>query len=239
MKGTTFAAYIRKKTKTNSNTFTDADIVTFANKVKDDLAAEIAANVDENYFDMELTRDLEADTRGYTFANDILVHQKYVSAKLDGTNITYLTEAFFSEFTTPMRENSYIKEKYASKKAQFYVSGREMFILSGDDIIAVTDGLKMLAEIYPEDLTTSDLSSTDDLSIPSSNTAHRLPRPVHPHWATKVIIEWKESRDKPIPLTQQEQRVDADLLGVFEKLAKRNQVRSFQSTVPEDDGQDY
>lgn len=239
MIGTTFAAYIRKKTKTNSNTFTDADILAFANPVKDDLAAEIAANVDEHYFDMELYRDLEADIRNYTFANDILVHQKYCAAKLDGTNWTYLTEAFFSEFTTPMRENTYIKSKYADKKAQFYISGRELFILSGDDITAVTDGLKMVAEIYPEEMTAGDLAASTDLSIPSSTTTHRLPRQVHKHWATKVIIEWKESRDKPIPLTQQEKRVDIDLQNVFEKLQKRNQVRSFQSTVPQDDGQDY
>ena len=239
MQGTTFAEYIREQTKTDSVTFTDAKLLTFALKVQEELAADIVAEVDENYFDMELTRDLEAGERGYTFANDILKHQKYIAAKLNGTDWTYLDEAFFSEFTTPMRENSYIKEKYAGKKAQFYISGRELFILSDSDIIAVTGGLKMVADIYPEAITADDLASTSDLSIPSSDTAHRLPRQVHPHWATKIIIEWKQSRDKPIPLTQQEQRVDLDLESVYKRLARRNQVRSFQSTVPEDDGQDY
>lgn len=239
MKGTTFAEYIRKQTKTNSTTFSDADIVTFANVVKDDLAAEIVANVDEHYFDMELYRDLEVGIRGYTFVDDLLKHQKYCSAQLDGTNWTYLTEAFFSEFTTPMREETYITSKYAAKKAQFYISGRELFILSGDSIIDVTGGLKMVAEIYPEDITAANLASADILSVPSSDTTHRLPRQVLHHWATKVIIEWKQSRDKPLALTQLEQRVDLDLQSVFDKLMKRNQVRSFQATVPQDDGQDY
>lgn len=239
MKGTTFAAYIREQTKTDSVTFTDAKLLTFANKVKEELAGDIVANVDENYFDMELFRDLEAGTRGYTFANDVLKHQKYCSAKLNGTDWTYLEETFFSEFTTPMREESYIKAKYAGNKAQFYISGRELFLLSDADIIAVSGGLKMIAEVYPEDLVAGDLSADVDLSIPSSNTEHRLPRQVHPFWATKIIIEWKSSQDKPIPLTQQEQRVAADLLAVYEKLEKRNAVRSFQATVPKDDGQDY
>lgn len=239
MKGTTFAAYIREQTKTDSVTFTDAKLLTFANKVKEELAGDIVANVGENYFDMELTRDLEADVRAYTFADDVLKHQKYLAAQLDGNSWSYLTEAFFSEFTTPMRENSYIKTKYAGKKPQFYVSGRELFILSDADIIAVAGGLKMVAEVYPEDIDADDLASSTDLSIPSGNTAHRLPRQVHPFWATKVIIEWKTSQDKPIPLTQQEQRVDLDLQAVYKKLHGRNQVRSFQSTVPQDDGQDY
>lgn len=239
MKGTTFAAYIREQTKTDSVTLTDAKLLTFANKVKEELAGDIVANVEENYFDMELYRDLKADIRAYTYANDVLKHQKYLAAKLDGTNWTYLTEAFFSEFTTPMRENTYIKEKYAGKNAQFYISGRELFILSDADIIAVTSGLKMVAEIYPEDIDADDLASADDLSIPSDNQNHRLPRQVHPFWATKVIIEWKTSQDKPIPLTQQEQKVDLDLAGVYEKLQLRNQVRSFQATVPQEDGQNY
>lgn len=239
MKGTSFAAYIRKLTKTNSTTLPDADIVTFANIVKDDIAEEIVSNLDENYFDMELTRDLEVGIRDYTFADDTLKHIKYAAAKLDGSNVSYLGEADISQFDTPMLENSYIKEKYASRKPEYYISGRGMTILSGDDIIDVTGGLKLLAEIYPEDLTTGDLSSSDDLSIPSSDETHRLPRQTHKVWAIKVAIEYKQSRDKPIPLTQQEQKVDITLQNLLTKLVKRNAVRSFTASVPKDDGQDY
>lgn len=239
MNGTTFAAYIRKLTKTNTTTFPNADIVTLANVIKDDIAAEIVANVDENYFDVEMVRDLEADIRDYTFANDVLKHVKYVAAKLDGTNWVYLKEADISQFDTAMLENSYIKEKYAGKKPEFYISGRSLKILSGDDIILVSDGLKVLAEVYPEDIDTSDLAGSDDLSIPSADDAHALPRQVHKHWALKVAIEYKQSRDKPIPLTQQEQKVDVDMQSVFTKLMKRNAVRSFTASTPKDDGQDY
>lgn len=240
MKGTTFAKYIRGLTKTNSTTLTDADIVTYANVVKDDLAASIVANVDENYFDMELIRDLEVGIRDYTYPDDILKQVKYTAAKLDGTNWKYMQEAFISQFDTPMLENSHIKDKYENRDPEFYITGRGLTILSGDDIIAVTGGLKLLAEIYPEDITATSLASTDDLSVPTTNTTHALPRPTHKHWALKVVIEYKQSRDKPIPLTQQEKKVDIDLVGVFSKLIKRNAVRTFVATVPTyNNGQDY
>lgn len=239
MNGTTFAAYIRKLTKTNSSTLPNADIVTLANVIKDDLAAAITAGVDENYFDMEMVRDLEVGTRGYTFPSDMLKHVKYVAAKLDGTNWSYLKEADISQFDTPMLEEAYIVEKYAALKPAYYISGRELKILSGTSIIAVTEGLKILSEVYPEDIDADDLSGTSDLSIPSSDVTHALPRQVHKHWALKVVIEWKQSKDKPIPLTQQEQRVEVDLQDALAKLDKRNAVRSFVASVPKDTGQDY
>jgi len=240
MKGTTFAAYIRKLTKTNSTTLPDADIVTLANVIKDDFAAAIVANVDEHYFEIEMVRDLEADIRDYTFADDVLKHMTFAEAKLDGTNWSTLHEADISQFPdTPILENTYIKELYSARKPEFLISGRSLRLLTGDDIIAVTEGLKLLAEIYPEDIVSGDLASSSDLSIPSSDVTHRLPRQVHKHWALKVVIEYKQSRDKPIPLTQQEQRVEIDLQDVFTKLAPRNNNRSFVASVPADTGQNY
>lgn len=240
MKGTTFASYIRKETKTNSTTFSDADIVLYANIVKDDLAAEIVSNVDEGYFDMELFRDLEADIRDYTFPDDLLKHIKSVAAKLDGSNWSPLLEGDNSQFDdTPILENSHIKELYSGRRPEFVISGRGLKLLTGDDIIAVEDGLKMLAEIYPEDITTTTLASATDLSVPSLDTTHALPRQVHKHWATMVIVAYKQSRDKPIPLTKQEQKVEFDLQEAFKKLTPRNTNRSFIASTPVNDGQNY
>lgn len=239
MTGTTFAAYIRKQTKTNSSTFPNADIVTFANVEKDELASAVVAEVDENYFDMEQVRDLEDGIRDYTFPNDMLKHVKYVAAKLDGTNWVYLTEADISQFDTPVLEESFIREKWAGLKPQFYISGRSLKLLTGDAIIDVTDGLKILAEVYPEDIDANDLAGSDDLSIPSSDTQHSLPRQLHKVWATKVIVAYKQSREKPIPLTQQEQKVEVDITDALAKLEKRNMVRSFVASVPRDTGEEY
>lgn len=241
MKGTTFAAYIRTKTKTNSTTFPDADIVTLANVVKDELAADIVANVDENYFTMELTRDLEAGERGYTLPDDILKQLTHVEVDLDGSgDYKPLLEADISQFDdTAILQEEEITDLYSGRRAEFLIRGRELIILSDSAIVDVTGGLKMLAEIYPEDVTASMIQATTDLSIPSSNTTHSLPRQVHKHWATKVVVEYKQGREKPIPLTEQEQKVDLELDGVYKKLTPRNNNRSFIAQVPKDNGQDY
>lgn len=240
MNGSTFASYIRKKTGTNSTTLSDADIVLLANVEKDDLAEEVVANIDERYFEMELTRDIEVDTRNYTFPNDVLKHVKFIQAKLDGTNWSPLDEEDFSHLKdTAILTESYVKERYASKKPAYWIKGRELVILSGDDIIAVTNGLKMLAEVYPEDITTGMLALDTDLSIPSSTQAHSLPRALHKMWATKVIVSYKQSRDKPIPLTQQEQKLEDDLQDALKKLHPRNLNRSFLASTPVDDGENY
>ena len=202
MTGTNFASYIRHRTKTNSTTLSNADIVLLANVVKDDLAALIATNVDENYFDMEMTRDLEADIRDYTFESDVLKNCRYVAAKLDGSNWTYLTEADFGMMEgvkEPMMENTYVKSYYADKKAQYLISGMGIRILSGNDITAVDEGLKVVAEVYPEDIGAGDLGAAD-LSTPSSDQTLRLHRATHRVWAKMVSIEYKQSREKPIPL---------------------------------------
>lgn len=242
MTGETFTAYIRKQTKTNATTLPDADIVVFANVAKDELAGEIVANVDEGYFDVEMVRDLEAGVRDYTFTNDLLKHIKYASAKLDGTTPKYLREADYSlaeAEALPLLENATIKERFAGKNPEFLITGRGLTILSDSDILDVADGLKVVAEVYPEDITTGMLSSGTDLSVPATDITHALPRATHLLWATKVITMYKGSKDKPIPLTQSEQAILANMEDVFEKLRKRNVVRSFTAAVPSNTGHDY
>lgn len=242
MTGQTFAAYIRKQTKTNTTTFTDADLVVFANVSKDELAGEIVANVDEGYFDVEMVRDLEAGIRDYTFTNDILKHIKYASAKLDGTTVSYLREADYSSAETqnqPLLENETVKSMYASRKPEFLVTGRGITLLTGSDIISVDDGLKVVAEVYPEDLTTGSWASSADLSVPSTDITHAMPRASHLLWATRIIAMFKGSKDKPIPLTQSEQAILASTEEVFGMLRKRNTMRSFTAAVPSDDGSSY
>lgn len=240
MTGTAFASYVRSKTKTNTATFTDAQIVAFANAVKDDIAERIATDVDEHYFDIELTRDLEADVRDYTFPNDLLKHVRHAQVKLDGTNWLTLNEADLSHIDdVAILTESYIASLYQGKSPEYYISGRGLTILSGDAIDTVSEGLKLLGEIYPEDIDTDDLASSADLSIPSADDTHRLPRATHKHWADMVVIEYKESRDKPMALTKKEQRIDISLAETLSKLVKRNTARTFVASTPKNDGQDY
>lgn len=242
MTGTQFAEYVRYLTGTDSTTLTDDDIVLLAAVEQDSLAEDIASNVDEGYFIMEDTRNLEADTRNYTYPVDWLKSLKYIAAQLDGTNWSYLREldyGYIEGRNLPLMENSQIKNEFSGKDPRFMFSGNEMIILSGDDIIAVTDGLKLRAEVYPEHLTTSDLSGSTDLSVPSSNTTVRLPRAGYKPLAKMVSIAYKTSKDKPLPLNEDERLLPIDKSNLYKKLRGRNAVRTITGDVPYDDGQNY
>ena len=55
------------------------------------------------------------------------------------------------------------------------------------------------------------LSSTEDMSADPSTTSHGMPREAHEIWARSVIIEYKNSKEKPIPLTEKELNYENDL----------------------------
>lgn len=243
MTGTQFTNLIRDHyTKTDSTTLTDAELLVLANVEQAALAEEIAANVDEGYFLMTDTRNLEAGVRNYTYPLDWLKSARYVSAKLDGTNPVYLRELDFGYIegrSLPLLDNTQIKNEFSTKEPHYLFKGTELYILSGDDIEAVTDGLELVAEVYPEDLVTGDLSSSDDLSIPSSTTTVRLPRAAYNVLAKRVSIAWKSSKDKPLPLTESEKLLAVDQDKLYEKLRGRNAVRVITGKVPYNDGQDY
>lgn len=232
-----FAAYIRLKTKTNSTTFSDADILTYANIIKDDIAKEIT-KANEDYFGIELLRNLQSGKRNYSFPTDVLNQIKYVQAMLDINGVTWsvLKEFDINSYNRPTNETSII-ESYTGKKPEFDIFGGQLFIYSDSAILNVENGLKLWSIIYPADL--SSLSGTDDMSVAPTQTSFGLPRQFHKVWATKVIVEYKTSKEKPIPLTEQELNVDKDLLLAINAIKGGNLDRIITAEVPYNDGQDY
>lgn len=242
MTGANFTNYIRKLTGTNTTTFPNADILLYANVEQAALAEGIATNVDEGFFLMEDVRNLEAGVRRYTYPVDLLKSLKYVAAKLDGTNWSYLREIDFGYIegrNLPLMEESQITNEFAGKQPKYLLTGNEMMILSGDTITAVTDGIKVVGEVYPEDLVTGDLSGSTDLSIASSTTTVRLPRAAYKPLAKMVSIAFKTSKDKPLPLTEDERLLPVDMSNLYNTLRGRNAVRVITGSVPYDDGQGY
>ena len=179
-----FAAYIRKKTKTNATTFSDADILMYANIIKDDLAKDVVA-VNEDYFGMKFTRNLVAGKRNYRFPYGVLSQLKYAQAKIDGTNWKRLSEFDINTYQKTTDETS-IRTNWAGKDPSFDIFGEELNIYSELPIIDVTEGLELWAIIYPKDL--SSLAGTIDMSIPQDNQSFGVPRQLHYVWAHKVII---------------------------------------------------
>lgn len=231
-----FASYIRDKTKTNSTTFPDAKILLYANIIKDDIAKEIT-KANEDYFGMKFYRNLEAGKRSYSFPSDILNTMKYLQAKLDGTKQKVLTQFDVNSWKRPTNESE-ILEYWQGKDPQFDIYGGSIEIYSDSAIIDVTNGLELWAMAYPADL--ASLAGTTDLSVPKDVYSTALPRQVHYVWATKVVIEYKNSKEKPIPLTEHEAKVDQDLQLAINALKGQDLNRSITATLPDcfNDGQD-
>jgi hypothetical protein len=231
-----FATYIRLKTKTNATTFPDADIIAYANIIKDDIAKEVT-KANEDYFGMKLYRNLEAGKRGYSFPSDVLNQIKYLQAKLDGTKQVVLSQFDVNSYKRPTDESD-ILLNWSGKDPEFDIFGNSLYIYSDNAIIDVINGLELWAIIYPEDIKA--LTGTNDMSVPSSNITFGMPRQLHYVWATKVIIEYKNSKEKPIPLTEREANVEADQTLAINALKGLDLNRSIIATVSDNtnNGQD-
>lgn len=230
-----FADYIRLKTRTDATTLPDSELLIYANIIKDEIAKEVT-KADEDYFGIELLRNLVAGKRNYLFPSYVLNQIKYTQAKIDGVNWKKLNEFDINSYERTTDETS-ILSNFAGLEPAFDIFGGEMTIYSDSAIIDVEDGLKLWAIIYPADLTS--LSSTSDMAINPSTTSFGMPTQLHKVWAEKVVIEYKNSQDKPIPLNQREMNIDKAVEDAINSLKGQNIDRVIVPTVPYDDGSDY
>lgn len=238
MKYTEFATYIRFHTKTDSVTLTDAELVALANVKKDDIAKEIAKG-NEDIFGMWYLRDLEAGVREYSFPANILSNIKGVEACVanEGTEFKKFDEFDLTKYRQTTLEAD-IRQQFSGKYL-FDIFRKSLWLYTGEEIIDVTDGLKLWAIQFPADLTTNILASTADMSVDPSTTSHGMPREAHEIWARSVIIEYKNSKEKPIPLTEKELNYENDLQKVLNALKGTNLDRQNLASVPTNTGENY
>lgn len=233
---TEFAKLVRFYTKTNSTTFPDADILTLANTYKDDIAVLLSKEVDEDYFGLRFERDIVVGQREYDLPAEIMGRIKYVEACLDGTNWKRLTEVDLTEYRSTLDEAT-IESMYAGKEPQFDVWDQGIYILSDSPIIAVTKGLKLWAIIFPANF--ANLTSSDDMSTNPTTYTHGFPRQFHELLARRVSIGYKSSKDRPIPLSENERLYENDLMNVINTMKDYNLDRSIAPVAPYNDGSQY
>jgi hypothetical protein len=217
-------------TRTNSSTFSDADILALM-KVRQVEIAKAILDADEDILLVPQYADLEANQREYTLPTDMLSSLKRIEAKLDGTNYVKLDEIDITTVPYTINSESSITQYFSNEEgmAKFSLSRKAIKIWSGT-ITDVTDGLKILVNTLPSAIT--DLSLTTDMSIDPSTTTLGIPIEMHEIWARGVIIDWKSSREKPIPLSQQEQVYGIDLIKAINSLKPQNANRSFVASLP-------
>jgi len=244
-----FATHVRYKTRTNSTTFTDAQIIALM-KTRQDEIARALLRADEDILLLPQVDDLVEDQREYPFPSDILSRIKRVEAKLDETNWIPLTEIDITEINNPIATETNITSVFNNDQvsednpegARFDIKRKAIFIYSGS-ITEVTDGLKVWVNTYPTAIDDLD-EADDDMSVDPTDTTHGIPRVMHEIWARGVIIDYKESREKPIPLTEKELNYKADLQEAVEALKHGNLDREVIGHLPSaedrgNDGEDY
>ena len=233
---TQFATLVRYYTKTNSTTFTDADILTLANIFKDDIAGLIGKEVGEDYFGLRFERDLIAGQREYDLPAELMSRMKYLQAKLDGTKWLRLNEVDITDKGKAMDEDS-IQATYSDDAPQFDLWDQGIFILSGSAIKDVENGLKLWAIIFPADFTS--LTSTEEMSTNPDDYSHGFPRQFHELLARRISIAYKSSKDRPIPLSEKEKLYEVDLKVQIDTMKDANLDRDTVEKAPYNDGSQY
>jgi len=224
-----FATYVRFKTRTNSTTFSDADILALM-KVRQVEIAQAIIKADEDILLIPQTTSLVADQREYAYPSDILQKIKRVEAKLDGTNWLKLSQKSVTDFNWPMVETDMVDHFSNYQGYCFYtVSRKALYLLTGT-IIDVTDGLKIWVNTLPSVVT--DLTSTTDLNVDPTTTTHGIPTEMHEIWARGIIIDYKSSREKPIPLTETELRYEFDKNQAISALRNGDMDRVITGKLP-------
>lgn len=227
-----YAAHVRFMTRTNSTTFPDADILRLM-KIRQDEIAKAILEADEDILLIPQYTSLVADQREYPLPADMLSSIKRVEAKLDGTNFIKLNELDVTTYGKTINTESEITQQFFNEEglAYFDLSRKSLVIYSGT-ITSVANGLKILVNTWPAAIT--DLTSTTDMSQDPSTTTHGIPREMHEIWTRGVIIDWKSSREKPIPLSEKEQVYGIDLVKAINSLKPQNLDRNFCGKLPPD-----
>ncbi len=246
-----FATYVRYKTRTNSTTLENAEILSYM-EVRQDEIAKAILKTDEDILLIPQTDDLVASSitaREYPLPSDILSRIKRVEAQLNGSDWIHLTEIDITQIGKPISTEANITDVFNNSRmsktnpngARFDMLRKSIFIYSGT-ITATTGGFKVWTNTWPTPIT--DLTSTTDMSVDPSTTTHGIPRAMHGIWATGVIIDYKESKEKPMPLSERELKYEFDKRQAIEALKHGNLDREVIGDLPPagergNDGFDY
>ena len=178
---------IRRKTRTNTTTFTDATMLPDVNSFRDEIASLITL-ANQHYFVVPATDALVADQREYAFPTDMLNSMVKLEAKF--------TSSESRKKVWPLKEyhgsetEAEIVAQFTNDTPYFVVRRKAILILSGT-IIAVTAGLRLWYLMYPTDYTELTDDSTD-MSVDPTTTSPGFPRQFHELLARRISMEYKD-----------------------------------------------
>jgi len=253
MKYNNFAGFVRTQTRTDSTSFTDAELTQYANIAKDSVAEEVVQE-GESFFDLTLTTDLIAGQREYSFPQDMLYGMKLLEIKLDGTNWRRVDEfdlnsyrllqsnvtkpynklSGSSTFSNATTNEAAIVANFSDETPLFDIDGNSIVIYTKTIPSAVSGGMNLKATVYPKDYTSANWGATTDISIRADSTSTALPRSSHEILAMKTIILYKQGNQ--VPLNQFDLTYEMEVAKMKSKLRKMNRDRVVVPNVPRGTG---
>lgn len=234
MQFTQFLADFRLKTWTDEYSFPLENVITLTNGVLEEIHL-LATNseISEDHFWRVFTRDLAVWVRKYDLPHD-LKSIKRVDLIIDG-KLEYATEKDMSSINlTTLSSETDIQETMRGLKPIYEIFGRSIYFYTRGAIVTTTWGINIHGIQYPSMVETSDFDSSRDMSEPRDATAQGIPRTLHGIILFRSVIDYKESREKPIPLTQTEQNYVGRLKDVLKSHKVFNTDRKYKMSEPND-----
>lgn len=244
MKITEVVNLARRKSKTNSATFSDSDILLYLKAKIPQFQSDIE-QVNEDYMGSIEFRDLRATgdgsyvdggetymTREYNLPNDMINRLKFVSAKLDGENWIRLKQYDLNEIKIPFEEDNILNMfNNLEGTAGYEIFRGSLFLLTGEIEEAVEGGLKIWTYSYsalPTEIPVA--GSDDDVDL----DVYGIPETMHELLAVALGLEWKSNLETPAPLTSMEQNYYILYEKALRSLRAMDRDQEVQFSRPED-----
>lgn len=237
MTGTELATLIRLKTKTNSTTFENPDMLVYVNLLKNEIASRIQ-RARANIFDITKTLDSVASSvtaREYAIEEDVLNYLVDIQMKFtdsgDYVNVHHLARYHYKD---ALQETKIVAE-FNNTEPRYFIRQDKIYILSGT-IIVVTDAIMYVYSLTPADL--ANLTGSTELSI-NTSSSNGMPEEFQELWARRVSIEYKDNNS--IKLSQKERAYDKDLQEALDDFSTENlegAIIGALPTRPSDNGYD-
>ena len=205
MTGTQLAAFIYKKTKTNTTTYPAADMLVDVNLMKDEIASRIQ-QVRQTIWNIPALDDLVLNQREYAFPTDVLNNTVSLALKFTAAGDYVVATSMARRHYKDVLQESKIVNNFDNLNPKYFLRRKAIYVLSGS-IIGVTDGVKLVYNAFPADL--ANLTGIVDLSIDPSTTTHGFPREFHELLARRVNIEYKSANN--LPLSKKDLDYEKDL----------------------------
>lgn len=210
---------LRRKTRASANSLSDANAILLFEEARDYMFDEIR-RLKTGAFDRKVyttlkktpdvvTGQLEeptvSDSREYQFQDEIYSVQS-VQANFDGQGFVRVLPigVKYTQRGKTWTEDSILSTFGKGTGNCYYeIISNALYLYSGQVEADVENGLVILATLKPQTIELA--TDTQDLSIPRTPVSTVIPESLHRMWIEKAVISWKEDRDKPLKLTQDEQ----------------------------------